>query len=551
MEGKGNKEFSASEDYANLIFGCFEKKSKKFNNLFGALLTYTLLFLVLVLIPYFSLVKSSEDMQDKLDTIKSNLDDKQKEIGKKKNDIDVYKKEKDYQSNILQKKQKKLETLSGNIEIAKKKVADQKTSLEKNKADLQKNKEQISNLEHTQSELQSISGLVKSKITSQSLLGLITDLIGGSIGYHSVSCQDLEGHDRLRCEIKYNVTVQIDDYDKSITDDVIAPMRQLNKEASENLQYDLALLKKQLDNEIEQQFSDTNFLDSSQKLTQFTDKVENLLSGFSEKQDVEISSRKEYIVKSIINLEHNKTSLLSKIADNENKYESLTKEKDDSERIKESLEKHIEEIKNKQDNLTKKIASLVEKEKILKQEQSLINESIDENKKKKEKIEEQISKLQSPFGSLPVGLEESVLIFPLVLTIGICLCSSMLISLFRLRQEFFEVHMSRTKQDATTVCHQVKLLASIWIDPSNTEQNNLVRFILFLMPSGAFIVAVAMIWYIQFFSISSFSHNTPWWIYSLLYLFSFIAIIFVTKRLIFSYRSHLTRYESQACNQAS
>jgi hypothetical protein len=118
---------------------------------------------------------------------------------------------------------------------------------------------------------------------------------------------------------------------------------------------------------------------------------------------------------------------------------------------------------------------------------------IDQIKKDRELIEERLEKIQSPFGTLPVGLSEAVLVFPVVLAAGIILYSLALANMIRLRKHYHEATISRYPREDQKIEGNITILAPVWLDPIGDRSANIWYMLILSLPVLAYIAALLLI----------------------------------------------------------
>jgi hypothetical protein len=118
----------------------------------------------------------------------------------------------------------------------------------------------------------------------------------------------------------------------------------------------------------------------------------------------------------------------------------------------------------------------------LKQELSKLEDMQEQNKnelgklKSKEKdIAHRLNHIESPIGKLPIGLNESVLVLPIVLAIGFLVCALLFCDTIRLRKAFHNLLQREDPGGVILTDRQIALIAPLWIDPVNPEQNQAIQ----------------------------------------------------------------------------
>jgi hypothetical protein len=110
-------------------------------------------------------------------------------------------------------------------------------------------------------------------------------------------------------------------------------------------------------------------------------------------------------------------------------------------------------------------------------------------------IAERLSKIEFPLGKLPIGLIESVAVFPLLIAIGFAISVSGLVETLRLRKAFQILYQQKDPGRTILTDEQISLITPLWIDPLSPVQNRIVRFAVLSIPFVVFFVAAAVILY--------------------------------------------------------
>jgi hypothetical protein len=110
-----------------------------------------------------------------------------------------------------------------------------------------------------------------------------------------------------------------------------------------------------------------------------------------------------------------------------------------------------------------------------------------------QKITDRLEQPSSPVGTLPVGFDELVSVFPIALAGSFLVCLSSFIDAIRLRKEFQDIYKDSGKNSITD--QQISSIAPLWLDPLRREQNKKARFAIFLIPFVIFVAACVLIVY--------------------------------------------------------
>jgi hypothetical protein len=112
---------------------------------------------------------------------------------------------------------------------------------------------------------------------------------------------------------------------------------------------------------------------------------------------------------------------------------------------------------------------------------------------RKEEIAARIKAIQTPFGTLPVGLNEAVLLFPILLAAGFVLCTHLLAESIHLRKRYHALWEEEYPDLADYHARQMPVVAPLWIDSQDPAQNRPLRWVLLLLPLMVFVGVVVVI----------------------------------------------------------
>jgi hypothetical protein len=112
-----------------------------------------------------------------------------------------------------------------------------------------------------------------------------------------------------------------------------------------------------------------------------------------------------------------------------------------------------------------------------------------------EKVAERLSQIEFPLGKLPVGLSESVALFPALVAVGFGICASLLREAVRLRGVLHRLYQQKDPGQAILTDRQIALVAPLWIDPADPDQNRTWRLAALLSPLAVYAAACGLIVY--------------------------------------------------------
>ena len=101
--------------------------------------------------------------------------------------------------------------------------------------------------------------------------------------------------------------------------------------------------------------------------------------------------------------------------------------------------------------------------------------------------------IQTPFGPLPIGLNEMVLLFPVLLAAGFVLCASLSSESLTLRQEFHRLSRERDPEGMFFDDERIALVAPVWVDPQRPWGHRVYRAAVLALPVAVFIIAIFLL----------------------------------------------------------
>ena len=190
------------------------------------------------------------------------------------------------------------------------------------------------------------------------------------------------------------------------------------------------------------------------------------------------------------------------------------------------IEKKFTELNEEQTNLKDEINSFEKKQKDLESEQN--------------QIESRLSQVELPLGKLPIGLIESVAVFPVLIAIGFAICTSGMLQTLRLRRVFHTIYQQKDPSRTKITDNHIALIAPLWIDPIGHNQNQIIRLILILLPFIVFVISTWLVLYSWTLKDPLTSTDMPnFWLYSGLYLLSLLVFVYSYWRIFIQYRHYV------------
>lgn len=142
-------------------------------------------------------------------------------------------------------------------------------------------------------------------------------------------------------------------------------------------------------------------------------------------------------------------------------------------------------------------------------------------------LDSRLKQIEFPFGKLPIGLDESVSLFPIILAIGFIICAGLLRDAIVLRDNFHRLYQQRDSNQKILTAEQIALIAPLWLDPVSSSRKQVGQFLLLATPFLIFLISSVLI--LNSWSISPsilFAGDFFRWFYVVLYCFSAILFLY-------------------------
>lgn len=113
----------------------------------------------------------------------------------------------------------------------------------------------------------------------------------------------------------------------------------------------------------------------------------------------------------------------------------------------------------------------------------------------KGELKTRLDAIDTPFGKLPVGLNEAILGFPVLIAIGFLICMRQLADTARLRGAFATLYRRRDPQGRLLSRQQIALIAPLWLDADAPGRPRALAVLTLAAPLVIFLIAVAAVAY--------------------------------------------------------
>jgi hypothetical protein len=111
-----------------------------------------------------------------------------------------------------------------------------------------------------------------------------------------------------------------------------------------------------------------------------------------------------------------------------------------------------------------------------------LNENLKVEQEKENNITSRINQIQFPFGNVPIGLDELISIFPIILAIGTTTCVFTLRDTITLRGGIDKWYQKKMGDNSVKVPNNLSLIAPIWINPKAPKLDQIIKFSVLLVP---------------------------------------------------------------------
>lgn len=130
-------------------------------------------------------------------------------------------------------------------------------------------------------------------------------------------------------------------------------------------------------------------------------------------------------------------------------------------------------------------------------------EALSQLEQRQNEIKNRLSNFQSPFGKLPLSLNEASLAFPFIVSVGFLIYALLLADLLRLRCEYHRIVSTAEASNSRAINHRISLVVPLWIDPLKNLWGNSGGAALIFLPALSYFAVVWLVTTDQFFELEA------------------------------------------------
>jgi DNA repair exonuclease SbcCD ATPase subunit len=480
-----------ADEYRQHLYNQLEKRSKTFTTLFRGTIIFAFAFLAFILIPLVALQheeykfnttiqeqarkkkelaeleKQAGAIEDQLSSLPALLDERRDELSQKENEVDAI--------------NQKLEEIQLQID----KNTSQAGKFEQDSRDMAKIKERFERLDKYDTD----RNVEKLRASFRKLNRYFNAPSAQPINDPCVST-DLNKF--FRCKVKAIIREDLDKYQAVISeaDHVLSGYADLQG-------------KKQIDERIQEVMAGLELL--MQRYPEFWRSVRDKIFFFDEfKKPMEavfqevdrqmqlyvetLNQQNQKIIAEKQRLEMEGDRISKKLSEKTQLQASISEEIN-------ALDQEIKKLNVQKNDLTPKLLATQAAVSDLNLDIEQRQDFIDKITAAKTDIEERLEKMQSPFGTLPVGLKEAVLAFPIAVAAGIVLYGFALADMIRLRELYHHATIKRYEDSEPVDQKAISIMVPVWIDPLGSQSANRWRMLMLCLPVLALGITIVLIVY--------------------------------------------------------
>ena len=489
---------SFSQTFRERLLQRYEQRSKTFFKIFVATAVFALVFLVFILIPYIGLQydeRSIAEEQTNAESQRKQLDRQIQEFNDKKISLKQEQEQLKNQRQELKSESEPLEFM--NAELASK-IENIELNIDKSakRAGLLNNK--LRSYDRLQREAERLPVLDVDQFVRElrRFLPEAADVVDQDKPLETLGvgadCKNRNQQEFYNCLVRAYVMEQLSGYSKTIETKVVIPIRSIDADVAAAANQNV---KQAIDN-----FD--SILDSNPGFWQAITMKRHVGRQFKEKLDQLAGNIRQIVETQLHMMESQVQDNLREQRELEKAGARFEKERGELEEQSRSNEEDLKNIRRKLESAnqnTADIASTITAAKSAIQTTSDELEALITRKsqiaKDKGKIEDRIKNVESPFGTLPIGLNEALQIFPLVVAMGVLIYGIIFGDVLMLRNRYHQALLDNFSAESNTIDKDIPMLAPLFVDPVFSLGSNLWRASVLCLPAVIYIISVGLIYH--------------------------------------------------------
>lgn len=298
-------------------------------------------------------------------------------------------------------------------------------------------------------------------------------------------CENTERRVYLRCLVKKKLESDWQHDFSLIRQKVVEPLGEIALAVAETIDTELSSIKKAFGERLEE---NQDFWQSFEGKEVFMDGLSDDFNQAFEKIRGIVNSALVRIAEKSIFLEAKVGELAQAGQTLENDLAALDRERT---RIEAETEAEFQELAGKESAMDENERGQAELAAQVARVQKQIDELPDPEDIEEERaeIETRLASFEPPFGTIPIGLKEAVLAYPLILAAGFMVCTLLLSRLLALRGEFRNSLAREQVLSEADVNRRVATLAPLWFDAGRAFWGNPTLVLALLIPFALFVAA--------------------------------------------------------------
>ena len=479
------------KDYSNQVLERFGKRHSSFVTQFTVLIIFAFSFIAFILAPIIALKLDSNRLSKELrakESVVAGVQALIRDLQATQNELirnqDLVNGELTSLTFVQEQNRIDAEELAAQIEEKRDRIA----TIEARNTKLGKS---LTGLKNAADRMNDVLGSFDQRKRTNNLRGWFREMAGS--GDHDPACAEDQEYGYLSCMVRRKLHRDWEADFARIDAEVISPLKPIEVEAAAAIETRVREARKTFETKLNE---NPNFWHTIDQKEQFMELLaQEFEVAFTDIGKV-VQERQEQLGKAVGNLAE---KIAENSAERERLQSALTEIEATQEQIAEDQKAaaaNLAEFEAQQAKLTA-ISERLNAESLrmserIKADRAALESSREKIEDEQAKIAARLTEFQSPFGKLPLGLNEATLAFPFVLAVGFLICALLLADLLRLRGEFHQLMLAHagTHKEQDGFTHRVTLLAPLWLDPVRPSWISIAGAFLLLLPALAFIVTV-------------------------------------------------------------